>query len=96
MTITSPVSIGMDVSKDKLDVAVWGEKNRMEIPNTKRGITKLVKQMSAGNVKRIVVEATGGYGESLVLALFEARLPVALVSPPRVRQYARVKYNHQS
>jgi hypothetical protein len=43
MTITSPVSIGMDVSKDKLDVAVWGEKNGMEIPNTKRGITKLVK-----------------------------------------------------
>ena len=37
----------------------------------------------------IVVEATGGYEEALVLALFEAGLPVALVSPQRVRQYAR-------
>ena len=39
----------------------------------------------------IVVEATGGYEEALVLALFEAGLPVALVSPQRVRQYARAK-----
>jgi transposase len=37
------------------------------------------------------VEATGGYEEALVLALFEASLPVALVSPQRVRQYARAK-----
>jgi transposase len=41
--------------------------------------------------KLIVVEASGGYEESLVLALFEAGLPVALVSPQRVRQYARAK-----
>jgi transposase len=39
----------------------------------------------------IVVEATGGYEEALVLALFGAGLPVALVSPQRVRQYARAK-----
>jgi len=38
-----------------------------------------------------VVEATGGYEEEVVLALFEAGLPVALVSPQRVRQYARAK-----
>ena len=38
-----------------------------------------------------MVEATGGYEEEVVLALFEAGLPVALVSPQRVRQYARAK-----
>jgi transposase len=41
--------------------------------------------------KHIVVEATGGYEEAQVLALFEAGLPVALVSPQRVRQYAKAK-----
>jgi transposase len=41
--------------------------------------------------KLIVVEATGGYEEALVLALYEAGLPVALVSPQRVRQYARAR-----
>jgi transposase len=47
--------------------------------------------MSTLNPKLLVVEATGGYEEALVLALFEAGLPVALVSPQRVRQYARAK-----
>ena len=37
------------------------------------------------------MEATGGYEEVLVLALFTAGLPVALVSPQRVRQFARAK-----
>jgi transposase len=47
--------------------------------------------MSQDQPKLLVVEATGGYEEALVLALFEASLPVALVSPQRVRQYARAK-----
>jgi transposase len=38
-----------------------------------------------------VVEATGGYEEALVLGLYEADLPVALVSPQRVRQYAKAR-----
>lgn len=83
--------VGIDVSKDKLDVAIWGEKNHLETPNTKKGITKLVQQLLALKPKLIVVEATGGYEAVVVLALFEAGLPVALVSPQRVRQYAKAK-----
>jgi transposase len=83
--------VGIDVSKDKLDVAIYGEKKGQEVANHKKGIAKLVRQMCAWRPKRIVVEATGGYEEALVLALFEAGLPVALVSPQRVRQYARAK-----
>jgi len=37
----------------------------------------------------IVVEATGGYQRAVVLGLYEAGLPVAVVNPARVRQYAR-------
>lgn len=91
MTITSEVYVGIDVAKDKLDVATWGEKGCPELSNSKRGIAKLVKQMLVLGPKLIVVEATGGYEEAVVLALFEAGLPVALVSPQRVRQYARAK-----
>lgn len=43
------------------------------------------------NPKLIVVEATGGYEEALVLSLFETGMPVALVSPQRVRQYAKAR-----
>ena len=91
MAITTEDYVGIDVAKDKLDVAVVGRKTISQALNTKRGITALVKKMCQANPKLIVVEATGGYEEALVLRLFEAGMPVALVSPQRVRQYARSK-----
>jgi transposase len=91
MTITSQIYVGIDVSKDKLDVAVLSKKAVEQFASTKRGIAKLVQHIRQLKPKLIVVEATGGYEEALVLALFEAGLPVALVSPQRVRQYARAK-----
>lgn len=83
--------VGIDVAKDWFDMAVLGEENTVQLANTKSGIAKLVKRMKVLIPDLIVVEATGGYEEALVLALFEASLPVALVSPQRVRQYARAK-----
>src|SRR3972149_5076554 len=91
MTITSEECVGIAVSKDKLDVAVLGQKVTTEVANTKRGINALVKRMHKLIPKLIVVEATGGYEEALVLSLFEAGMPVALVSPQRVRQYAKAR-----
>jgi transposase len=83
--------VGIDVSKDWFDVAVLGEKRTFQFASTKKGIAALVQQMCQLQPRLIVVEATGGYEEALVLALFEAGLPVALISPQRVRQYARAK-----
>jgi transposase len=83
--------VGIDMSKDWFDVAVLGEKRTKQVTNTKKGIQDLVRWMSQLQPQLIVVEATGGYEEALALALFEAGLPVALVSPQRVRQYARAK-----
>ena len=83
--------VGIDVSKDKLDMAVLGKRAIEQFANTKKGIAKLVQHMKQLKPELIVVEATGGYEEPVVLALFEAGLPVALVSPQRVRQYARAK-----
>src|SRR5512134_3344178 len=82
---------GIDVSKDWLDVAVLGEKRTKQLANAKKGIRDLVRWMSQLQPKLIVVEASGGYEAALVQALCEAGLPVALVSPQRVRQYARAK-----
>jgi transposase len=91
MTIISQIYVGIDVSKDTLDVAALGEKSIVQFANTKKGIANLVRQLKKVPPKLIVVEATGGYEEAVVLALFEAGLPVALVSPQRVRQYAQAK-----
>lgn len=91
MTITLEKYVGIDVSKDWLDVAVMGEKAIVQIANTKRGVTKLILRMRKLKPKMIVVEATGGYEEELVYGLYAAELGVALVSPQRVRQYARAR-----
>ena len=86
---TSSGYVGIDVSKDRLDVAVLGESREKQVSNTKDGIAQLVKQMMDLQPELIVVEATGGYQRAVVDALFHAGLSVAVVNPARVRQFAR-------
>ena len=81
--------IEIDVSKDRLDVAVLGEKQAWQVDNTCKGIGELVAWMLEVQPELIVVEATGGYQRSVVDALFHAGLSVAVVNPARVRQFAR-------
>lgn len=81
--------VGIDVSKDKLDVGILGRKQAKQVSNTKDGIAQLVKEMVELQPELIVVEATGGYQRAVVDALFHAGLCVAVVNPARVRQFAR-------
>lgn len=81
--------VGIDVSKERLDVAMLGERQEKQVSNTEGGITELVKQMLDLQPELIVVEATGGYQRAVVDALFHAGQSVAVVNPARVRQFAR-------
>jgi len=89
MATSSEKHVGIDVSKDRLDVAVLGEKQEKEVDNTSQGITQLVAWMQELQPELIVVEATGGYQRAVVEALFWAGLAVAVVNPARVRQFGR-------
>jgi transposase len=60
MATSSDKYVGIDVSKDRLDVAVLGEKQEKQFSNTKNGIAQLVKDMLDLQPELIVVEATGG------------------------------------
>jgi len=91
MTTKSETYVGIDVSKDRLDLAVLEEKRIEQYTNTERGIKELVDEMKALKPALIVVEVTGGYERAVVKALFEAGLRVARVSGYRARQYARAK-----
>ena len=81
--------VGIDVSKDRLDVAVLGARQETQVDNTQAGIEKLVQWMQELQPDLIVVEATGGYQRAVVEALFHAGLSVAVVNPARVREFAR-------
>ena len=91
MTTESKIYVGIDVSKDTLDLVVLEENRVEQFTNTAGGIRDLVKEMDELSPSLIVVEVTGGYERAVVMGLYEAGLPVARVSGYRARQYARAK-----
>lgn len=82
--------IGIDVAKAKLDVA-WGSKGSVEtIANAKVEIARqLLPKISDPGSTLVVVEATGGYEGLLVDLLHENKIPVSVVNPRRIRDFAK-------
>jgi transposase len=64
--------VGIDVSKDRLDVAVLGEEQVWQVENSQTGIAELVARMQDLQPELIVVGATSGYQRAMVEALFWA------------------------
>ncbi len=81
------VSIGVDVSKDHLDWAAGSEGKIQRVPNSARGIGRLVAALGKLSVAQVVVESTGGYERGLLDALERHEIPTALVNPWRVRRF---------
>lgn len=79
--------IGIDVAKAELVIAVRPSGERWGVPNSAAGYAALVPRLSAAAL--IVLEATGGYETAAVAALADAGLPVVVVNPRRVREFAR-------
>lgn len=82
-------TVGIDVGKASLDVAVEDVSGVVRSPNTAAGIGKLIRRLKDAGDVRIVVEATGGYEEALLEACVDAGLWVARVNPRQVRDFAR-------
>lgn len=81
--------VGIDVSKDWLDVAVCGQPEVVRVSNDVSAITGLVEQLCECWPERVVLESTGGWERSLVRALCEHALPVVVINPRQVREFAR-------
>ncbi len=73
------VFVGVDVAKDRLDVAFRPSGEKLTVPNDRRGITRLVRTISRLTPECVVLEASGGYERRLLERLAEEELPVALV-----------------
>jgi len=86
---TEPVYAGIDVSKDKLDLARSDTDAITTFANDAAGIASLVQQLSELNPALIVLEATGGLEQPAVDAMLDAGLPVARVNPVQVRHFAK-------
>ncbi|WIG57581.1 MAG: Mobile element protein [Ktedonobacterales bacterium] len=81
--------MGIDVAKAWLDIAVRPSGAQWRVANTEADLPALVEQLGALEPTMIVLEATGGY-ERLVVAWLSARqVPVAVVNPRQVRDFAK-------
>jgi len=81
--------VGIDVSKVQLDVAERPSGERVVIPHTEEGIAALVAQLRIRRPACVVLEATGGLQVPLASALAVGGIPVAVVNPRQVRDFAK-------
>lgn len=85
----SSVFVGIDVSKEELDIATNENGNGWMVSNDVAGIATLTTQLQSLQPELIVVESTGGYEAPLVAELYAIGLPIARVNPGRVREFAK-------
>ncbi len=83
------VVAGIDVAKSKADICILPDGIVAAFSLDEEGVLQLVDTLKASRVNLAVMEATGGYEARLAAAIFHADIPVAVVNPRQVRNYAR-------
>lgn len=88
---TKPRNVGIDVGKAFLDVYILELELHWQEENNPAGIKRLLTKLRRYKLSRILVEATGGYERLVVESAAEMLLPVIIVQPIKVRQFARAQ-----
>ena len=83
------IAVGIDVSKEVLDLGLHREPKLQQYENTSAGIKRLVKAMLKLGEVRILVEATGGYEEAVLAACAKAGIWICRVNPRQARDFAK-------
>jgi transposase len=81
--------VGIDVSKDRLDVAVRPSGEVFAIERNPAGLEQLTLRLGALSPKLVALEASGGFETIVTAALAAAQLPVVMVNPGQVRAFAK-------
>jgi transposase len=82
------ICAGIDTGKWKLDVALDGSSERLQVENTAEGHKTVVEWLRRHKVKRVGIEASGGYEQAVVVQLRRERFVVVVFQPAQVRAYA--------
>lgn len=81
--------IGVDVSKESLDMVVYSTGEMRSFSNDEAGIAEATSWLKPFKPTMTIMEATGGMEVSLYVALQEANLPVAVINPRQIRDFAK-------
>lgn len=82
------VTVGIDVSKDRLDVVVRPSGETVVVERSSAGLDALIERLTAVSPQLVALEATGGFETVVTAALAAAGLPVVVVNPAQVRAFA--------
>lgn len=82
------VWVGIDVSKNRLDVHVLPDRTAFAVARDGKGLAELVERLRPLGASLVGVEATGGFETVVAAALAGAGLPLVVVNPAQVRHYA--------
>ena len=82
--------VGIDVAKSRVDVAARPAGDVWRVDHDESGIASLIARLQPLNPAAVLLEATGGIEVPLVSALAAASLPVVVVNPRQVRDFAKV------
>jgi transposase len=83
------IYVGIDVSKDRLDVHVLPSGQAFAVARDGKGLNELIEQLGSVRPQLIAVEATGGFETIVAAAIAGAHLPLAVVNPAQVRHFAQ-------
>lgn len=83
------VTVGIDVAKATLEVAISGQASTLAIANDEAGCSTLLAELSGFRVGLVLFEATGGFELACATVLQLAGLPVAVINPRQARDFAR-------
>jgi transposase len=83
------IIVGIDVSKDRLDVAVRPSAEVFVVERNAAGLERLTVRLAALQPQLVALEATGGFETVAAAALAAAGLPVVVVNPAQVRAFAK-------
>jgi transposase len=87
--MNSEAYVGVDVSKEQLDVNLLPSNETKQFSNDDAGINTLIKLLKRIDPALIVFESTGGFEMPTVSSLIENHLPVVVVNPRQVRDFAK-------
>ena len=89
MDTNSSFYVGIDVSKEFLDVHTLPEAESWRCTRDEEGLAQLSERLGGGSPTLVVLEATGGFEATVAAVLASRGLPVAVVNPRQVRDFAR-------
>ena len=85
---TDQITLGIDISKDRLDAHLHPSALVKQFDNDRKGIAKLMAWVTPLRPTRIIFEATGAYHRALEMALGKAGLPAVKINPLQTRRFA--------